>query len=531
MRCLLYALSLAAAWTAASPALAEYRSAIVSQPTAMRHGLSRPWFSQIDLDRGQGRISHMMLHDGALYLQTTRSVIHALDAETGETLWSGQVGRPNHPSLGLGASKDLLATINGSQLYVLNRFNGKLLYQTEVGGAPGAAPALSEKRAYVPMINGLVVAYRLDPLTDPTKELGMVAKNPTEEELAALEETRREDIRIRQDYIPPLSCQGIGRAMVQPVVGQQNTAEEFVAWPTARGYMNISRLDRRREDRFAVKWRLVTGAPISARPAYLPPDPQDPGSSGTLLAASNDGFVYAVRERGGETLWRFSTGEPIIEPAVGIDGRVYVSTQLGGMYAIDVATGQDIWWTPNVARFVAASKERIYVADKAGRLLSLNAETGQRLDSLPLENVPIKLANSQTDRIFLATDTGLVQCLHEIELVEPLLHNEVVKADQQRRIIQQPAAAPEAAGQPAADPFGGAGADPFGGGGAPAAEPQPEAQPEPAPAGQPAGADPFGGGGADPFGGGGADDAKDENKDPFGGGADPFGGGGADPFK
>jgi len=457
-------------------------------------------------------------------------MIHALSAETGETLWSSQVGLPSHPSLNLGANSDLLATINGSQLYVLNRFNGELLYQVQVGGAPGAGPALSEKRAYVPMVNGLVVAYRLDPLTDPTKELGIVAKNPTEEELAALEDERRENIRIRQDYIPPLSCQGIGRAMVQPLIAQENVAEEFVTWPTERGFLNIARVDRRQEDRFAVKWRLVTEAPISARPAYIPPGPKDPGTSGTILAASEDGFVYAVRERGGETLWRFSTGEPIIEPVVGIDDRAYVPTQLGGMYAIDITTGQDLWWAPNVKKFVAASKDRIYASDMTGRLLILNAETGQRLDSLPVEGIDIKVSNMQTDRIYLITDTGLVQCLHEIELTEPVAHNVAPDPDAAPRIIQQPAAAAAAGGQPgaAADPFGGAGADPFGGGEAPA---------EPAAEGGGAGADPFGGGGAgaDPFGGGGADPfggGDGGGPDPFGGGgggADPFGGGGAQP--
>ena len=41
----------------------------------------------------------------------------------------------------------------------------------------------------------------------------------------------------------------------------------------------------------------------------------------------------------------------------------------------------------------------------------------------PVRGMDIKLINSQTDRIYLASDTGLVQCLHEVELAEPIRHN------------------------------------------------------------------------------------------------------------
>jgi len=537
MRRLLVAALVAGCWGPIA-ALAAYPSPIVSQPAAARHGLTRAWHVQVDLDRGQGRVSDVVLGQGAVYVQTTRAVIHAIDAETGESLWSSPVGRHDRPSLAPDVSKDLLATINGSQLYVVNRYNGELLYETKVHGAAGAGPALSEKRAYVPMIGGLVIAYRLDPLTDPAKELHIRDDRPQEEQ----EAERRENIRVRQDYIPPLSCQGIGRAMIQPLVCQQTVAEEYVTWPTDRGYLNIGIIDRRREDRFAVKYRLVTDAPISARPTYGPADPNDPASSGVIYAASEDGFVYAVREKGGDTLWRFSAGEPIIEPAVVIDDRVYAATQLGGMYAIDAEVGQEVWWAPNVKRFVAASKNRVYAVDKTGRLLILNAETGQRLDSLPVEHLPIKPINTQTDRIYLASDTGLVQCLHEIELGEPVRHNVAPEEGQQLQIIQQPLVGPAPGAQPGvgqpgeqppaagADPFGG-GADPFGGGGA---DPFGGAAPPAGDGGMGGAPDPFGGGGADPFGGGakappGGDDEKDA---PGGGGgaADPFGGGGAAPF-
>ena len=74
-------------------------------------------------------------------------------------------------------------------------------------------------------------------------------------------------------------------------------------------------------------------------------------------------------------------------------------------------------------RFVAASKTRVYATDDTGRLLVLNAASGARLDAMPIEGISTVLANSDTDRIYLVSEGGLIQCLREAEQTEPLMHN------------------------------------------------------------------------------------------------------------
>ena len=112
------------------------RSQIITEAAAARHGLVRPWFTQVELDQTHGRLTDLVLYEGTLYAQTDSAVIHAIDAETGKTLWSKQVGRPGHPSVTPCASHDLLATFNGSRLYVVNRFNGDILLDREIDGRP-----------------------------------------------------------------------------------------------------------------------------------------------------------------------------------------------------------------------------------------------------------------------------------------------------------------------------------------------------------------------------------------------------------
>ncbi len=434
MQRFVFAAALVAVLCPCGRAPAALRSGIIPQTTAARHGLTRPWFTQIQLDRGRARIGQIVLFQGTLYVQTNRAMLHAIDAETGQTLWAKQVGRSNHPSLTPGLGHDLLAVINGSRLYVCNRYNGNLLYEVQVDGVPGAGSAVSKKWAYVPMVNGLVMAYRL-----------------------------------RQEYVPPLACQSLGRALVQPLVTRQTEGEEFVAWPTDRGYLNIARVDLRAEDRLALKYRLETDAGIAARPTYQPPDPKDAGASGVIFAASRDGFVYAIQEKNGELLWRFSAGEPILQPVVVIGNRVYAATQPGGICCISAQTGGEVWWAPNVIQFIAAGKQQVYVADKLGRILVLSAETGTRLDTIDATTLSIKLTNARTDRLYLATDTGLIQCLHELEQSEPIHYGrprkKTPKKERKPVVQQQGPQPPEPAEKPGTQekPVGGE-QDPFGSG-------------------------------------------------------------------
>ena len=70
----------------------------------------------------------MVLHNGVLYLQTDRATILRDETpQTGRQLWSKIIGQSDHFSLPPAASEDLLAVVNGTRLFVCNRFNGDVL--------------------------------------------------------------------------------------------------------------------------------------------------------------------------------------------------------------------------------------------------------------------------------------------------------------------------------------------------------------------------------------------------------------------
>ncbi len=448
MRRFLLVATLGALLSSAGQLAAAPNNEIVTEAVAQRYGLTRAWVTQAQVNRGQGRLQAVVLYDGVLYAQSNRATLEAIDAETGQKLWSKMIGQPNHPNLPPSAYRDLVATINGSTLYVMNRYTGDILYQTTINGAPCGGPALSSKRAYVPTVSGMILAYRLEPVTDPAKELGKINPNAAEmsedekkEAAKKAEEERRENIRIRQGYIPPLACNSTGRALVPPLVTAQNPDEEFVTWGTDRGYLYVGRIDRRSKDAFEPKHRVPTNGTFSSPPAYLPADPKVLGDSGVIYAGSSDGYVYAMLERGGELQWKFATSDPVIDSPVVIEDRVYATTEFGGMFCIDAKTGKPIWFAPDLLHFVAAGKQRVYAADKVGCLRILDARNGTLLDSLPTSAMPIMISNGKTDRIYLATEGGTIQCLRDVEQPNPIVYNESRKPpldDDQPTVLPKP---------------------------------------------------------------------------------------------
>jgi outer membrane protein assembly factor BamB len=353
-----------------------------------------------------------------LFVQSTRGVLQAIDAETGKTLWSRRFGRPDYPSTAAAANDRYVAVLNGVTLYLFSRDDGKLAWQRKIVSAPSAGPAMSEEYVFVPTVGGSIEGYQV---ADPLAPAWV--------------------------YTTP------GRVFVQPVATPNS-----LAWPTERGQMYVSRSDVP-----TVRYRLETSAAIVTPPAYRFP---------MLYAASRDGYIYAVHETAGGQAWRFSVGMPVVEPPAAVGDSVYVSADRGGMYRINSDNGQQVWLVPNAARFLAASTDRVYALDRGKQLLIIDGRSGGVTSKLSTQRLDVAVVNHQTDRIYLGTKSGLIQCLHEIGHPMPLVH------------VTDDAAAAAAAKKPAT-PMGEQPADAE----APADAPAEEAPAEEAPAAEAPAAD------------------------------------------
>ena len=477
-RCLLLGIYLVLG-VVASPVVAQRSSSLISPSEANRHGLERIWFTRIQIDRARGRIAHVRQHVSSKYgytvhevisargrtvitdrdldrlgiplgkegaekqanrlaQQFTRSgieaeiktqvlpeitiyavsdsgVVQAIEGETGRTRWSTRIGNPRYPTDAPGANDDFVAVINGTTLYVLDQSTGSIVWQRQTRGAPGAGPAVSDERVFVPMVGGTIEAYVVD-----------------------------------DGRQPPWVYKARGRSVVQPVV-----AGTGVAWPTDKGDLYVAEANLT-----GIRYRLETTRPIVARPTHLPPN--------RIIVVSTDGYVYCIHESSGGLVWRFSAGEPIIKSAVVIDDAVFVVTDDDNLFRLSAATGLEQWWAPRIREVISASKSRLYCLGDTGRTTIFDMQTGGRLGSLSTELLDVQMVNYQTDRIFLGSSTGVIQCLREVEAEWPTIRSggleEIPEAEEAGTDSPDPAADDEPTPPPAAmdDPFGAFGAEPAG---------------------------------------------------------------------
>ncbi len=203
----------------------------------------------------------------------------------------------------------------------------------------------------------------------------------------------------------PFVYKSAGRILIQPVMTQAN-----LSWTTDKGYFYVADADAAK-----VRFRIETQGEINSQPAHWTP---------YLYACSLDGYVYAVNEVTGSTIWKFSSGQPINKGPVAIGDYVYIMPDLGGMFCLNGKTGAEVWFAPGITDFCSASADKLFTIDHLNRLTTLDLKSGSRLDTLPLPEIKTKLINQQTDRIYLASDNGVIQCLHEIGLETPLFHTQ-----------------------------------------------------------------------------------------------------------
>ena len=377
------------------------RSTVMPETTAVRHGLHRAWAGHVHIDRVRDEIVGATVCEGGLFVLSNRGTLDALDAESGLGLWSTRCGNVRYPSVGPAANHKYVAFVNGSTLYVVRRTDGELVCEKRLQHVATTSPALRGERVFAALFNGTLVSYEV-----------------------------KEGRRAPWIYKSP------GMFEAPPVV----TASS-VAWATDRGMLFSGT-----PDGLGVRFQFRTGGSIESPIA---------SANNRLYVASATGYVYAVEELTGRMAWRFSAGSPVTHQPVALGSSVYVFPDEGGVFCLSESTGRERWYSPRASKFLAASpvrgeranpqgkpkKEtrseeiaRIYVSDKMGQTHVLDAATGATLDRIDTTAWSWKFTNLATDRIYLGTTSGMIQCLHELDLEKPVIYQKPLR----------PAASPEA---------------------------------------------------------------------------------------
>ncbi len=272
--------------------------------------------------------------------------------------WTVHTGASVRSSPAVTSDRVYIGSDDGT-LYALDRKRGRIIWRFAAGGAVAASPAVAE---------GLVVAATL-----PGRIFALDAKT------GALRWSLHTGAALPLNTSPAggwdiyASSPVVAGGMV--VIGAPDGAVRALELRTGR-----------------LRWKVQTGGRVRGTPAV---------GGQTAVVGSWDGRVYALDLGTGATRWVHHTiGDTLDSRAAGFDrralqsspaiagGMVFIGSRDGGLYGLDLATGERRWRVSHRGSWVVGSPAvqdgRVYVGSSDGHFVqAVEAGTGKELWRLP----------------------------------------------------------------------------------------------------------------------------------------------------
>jgi outer membrane protein assembly factor BamB len=287
-----------------------------------------------------------LVADGILFTGSGDGVLYALNAETGEKMWS-QGGFEAFESTGAAAEEVFVAAGYSRVVKALNKKTGEELWSYRTDYAIQGAPLIVEDRVYVATdhtvyaldlnsgqlrwkaVTGTEDAY----MGGPAYDHGVIYTTGGKLLLALEAATGKEIWRVRKD-------------------------ENFLGLAVANGYVYVGNWDQnlyafdQSDGKEIWKFPARSGGVFWSAPAV---------DDDTVYAGNIDRFLYALDAKTGELRWSFDTHGDSVSEALVSDGVLYVSDSSHAfprgarhLYALDAATGEQIWVFETIGTFLPA---------------------------------------------------------------------------------------------------------------------------------------------------------------------------------
>ncbi|MDR1382308.1 MAG: PQQ-binding-like beta-propeller repeat protein [Planctomycetaceae bacterium] len=588
---------------------AEHSPLLPESEMQLHYGLTRSWYNQIQIDGHDSVLNDILLDRGTLFMVTSNSRLIAYDAESGKLLWSRTVGEPGRDTLSPVANSKAVSVINGNDIYIFDRRNGQLLWETILPGSPSAPGQMTEFYLYVPLVDDRMLCYPLEEQKSPSSVLlkfvdqyeaigytlnpltGKVTKiaNETEKQHDFLETQRKkmqldkelqnainedekvisetlddsdiaavdadaienesavainpqqkifgagvripkiraknladaemeiqaitfqsnnkvskekekksaiEPYYLKQNRKFPIVCYSFGITPQQPLIVYESGKMEALAWFTERGYLFFAHANRD-EQKFQLQYRLsvvptdsyirkskfhaqpedyatekstqiprigsaskyVTDTQsynkletknllkgydtdvfralrknkidhypgsimndIAFPPAVVQKDMANKESRFMAIVGTSSGLVFAYDPQNAKLYWWQTIGSPVSGRPTVVKDKIYIPGFDKNFTCLNAQNGEVLWQTSGIETFISASPSRIYTKNYDNELVAVDSESGEQTILFSLKPYEQIYYNNANDRLYLITQNGLIQCLHEATLSEPVWH-------------------------------------------------------------------------------------------------------------
>jgi len=419
--------------------------------------LKMAWHTYLPTDGRRDRIFAMQVLDRQLLFELRNGAVLSLDPATGALQWQARVGVPYAAATGFGTNATSLFIGKGVQLYALDRVTGAHQWEFTLPLAPSAAAVADDERIFVPAGTDKLLALELPKAEEPAapaagkdkkqeksseSSSGMTGAPSSGQKAVSSLNSGGQYVRS----VSALSSKGQAVRSIGPLSsatqarqGESLPSEPRLLWT----YKTETRPETRLEQVclltdnylfeaganglfFAVSkfeprifYNFHADAPVSA----------PLGQHGdTAYVPSEDYRLYALEIATGRILWRFVAGGRLLQKPRITEESIYLAAERAGLYRIDRITGEMIWRNSHADRFLAVNKKFVYAADNLGTLLILDRATGVQLASYAgTREFVVPLANEVDDRIYLASNDGLLICLHDRDYAKPFLVQETAR--------------------------------------------------------------------------------------------------------
>jgi hypothetical protein len=391
------------------------RPCVPPQEVLDRLNLKMDWRVYVPMDGYRdGFVSIQLLGDQIL-AQTRSGAVALLDAATGATLWRARPGQAYNSQFRLGYNRRSVFVLNDARLYALDRATGLPQWDFTLPNAPTAAPVADEEAIYLTLNSGRIYVYALPDLTarpaPPPPPPVPPTSIPTSMNLREAAAMASSPARAGRFYrAPDIGLQPrrlwdypVGTDLTQPPL----LTSTLITLAGADGsFFTTSKYINR------VQYSFKSDAAVSAPMGQY---------GDTAYIGSQDYNLYAMDIPQGRILWRVLGGAPITRRPVVQDDEVYVTPEGAGLYRLDRNSGELLWRYPQIEYFLAANRKFVYGLDRQNLMHILDRERGILLSVVPgTRDYVFPISNELTDRIYLASNDGLIVSLHDRDYPAPL---------------------------------------------------------------------------------------------------------------
>ena len=315
--------------------------------------------------------------DGVVFVGSYDNKTYALNASTGDEIWSRKLGGNvwHSPAVAYGM---VFVNCGDNRTYALDAATGELVWSYETGDEAYCAPVVADGKVYIGSSDGNV--YALDAATG---------------ELVWSYETG--------DYRVVGSSPAVAYGMVFIAASKTRFP------PQPRAPAKVYALNA---STGAKIWSYMIDDQVFCSPAV---------AEGKVYIGSNDANVYALDAYTGNKLWSYQTGRLVqSDPAVAY-GLVFIGSGDNRTYALNATTGELIWnYTTGdgVHSAPAVADGKVFFGSLDKTIYALNASTGELIWSYETDGWVFQLAIAY-GKLFVSSADYNVYCFGEGEVLAP----------------------------------------------------------------------------------------------------------------